>query len=654
MKNFKIGIKTLFVLLTLFTVSVIIILTYTFSKRGLNELVVSESKKYFEQSTRLAQTIFDYEIEKVFSVVNSISLSEDEQKAIKEHNIRYLENQLNKSIVRSLDFMAIIPSEYDDIALGGFFLYDISPLIDGLKRVKTSSTKKHLMKITSNNQHLVFIIITKGIVDRDTGEVIGLFIGGVELKNNIKLLTDIKKNTKLEKITLLYKDDVILEDNEYNSGFVNIDTYGEIIHSNNMIDKLGFRSALSFDEKESALNVKMILKNDAVENVKGIIKRDLLIISIFTLIAVIAFIILINKLLIQPIESLKVYAKEFFDNNNSEQKELTLKIVEYQELANYLKQLFKELYNNQQKLLKAKQKIDKDYKLIQELNDNLEQKVEQKTRELQDLNDNLTQKVKLEVENNRKKDQQMMQQARYAALGEMIANIAHQWRQPLCAISAAISAVKLQKDLKMLNDETFDYYYHMMVSNTEFLSETINTFRSFFKNDLEKKPFNLVKSIEDTLMIVSSSFKDNDIKIKTDFSHQELMVLGSSTELSQVFINILNNAKDVMVEKEVKDRRIFIRSVQIEEENIIFIIDNGGGIPEDIIQKIFDPYFTTKHQSQGTGIGLYMSKEIIERKFNGFLNVQNTQFRDGEDAYVGACFRIALPATNKILKDKTD
>lgn len=629
--------------LTLFTVSIIILLTYTFSKRGLNELFISESKKYFEQSIRLSQTIFDYEIEKILSVVNSISLSANELQAIKEGNSEFLENQLNKSIVKSLDFMAVIPSKKDDIALAGFFLYDITPLVHELKRVKTSSSKKHLIKVKSNEQTLVFIVITKGIVDPKTGEVIGLFAGGVELKNNLKLLNDIKKNTKLEKIMLLYNDDLILEDNEYGHGFASIERFGAIEHFTDDMDKLGYRAALYFDEQESRLNIKMILQNDALESIKKIIKRDLLIISIFTLIVVMLFIYLINQLLIRPMESLKIYAKEFFENSNSEQKELSLKIVEYQELANYLKQLFKELYNNQQKLLKAKEKMSKDYKLIQELNDNLEMKVAQKTRELQDLNDNLTQKVGLEVENNRKKDQQMMQQARYAALGEMIANIAHQWRQPLCAISAAISAIKLQKDLKMLNDETFEYYYNMMLSNTDFLSETINTFRSFFKNDLEKKPFNLVKSMEDTLMIISSTFKDNNIQIVTDFNQRELMVLGSSTELSQVFINILNNAKDVMLEKKDQEKKVFIRSTQIENENIIFIIDNGGGIPEEIIQKVFDPYFTTKHQSQGTGIGLYMSKEIVERKFDGLLSVQNTHFKHETQTFMGACFRIALP-----------
>lgn len=634
--------------LTLFTVSIIILLTYTFSKRGLNELFISESKKYFEQSIRLSQTIFDYEVEKILSVVNSISLSSSEIQAIKEGDTKFLENQLNKSVVKSLDFMAVIPSENDNIALGGLFLYDITPLVQELKRVKTSSSKKHLIKVISNEQTLVFIVITKGIVDPKTGEVIGVFAGGIELKNNLKLLNDIKKNTKLEKIMLLYNDDLILEDNEYGNGFASIQSFGTIEHFNSDTDKLGYRAALYFDENESRLNIKMILQNDALESIKKIIKRDLIIISIFTLSAVTLFIYLINQLLIRPMESLKIYAKEFFENSNSEQKELSLKIVEYQELANYLKQLFKELYNNQQKLLKAKEKMSKDYKLIQELNDNLEMKVAQKTRELQDLNDNLTQKVGLEVENNRKKDQQMMQQARYAALGEMIANIAHQWRQPLCAISAAISAVKLQKDLKMLNDETFEYYYNMMLSNTDFLSETINTFRSFFKNDLEKKPFNMVKSMEDTLMIISSTFKDNNIQMVTDFNQRELMVLGSSTELSQVFINILNNAKDVMLDKKDQERKVFIRSTQIEDENIIFIIDNGGGIPEEIIQKVFDPYFTTKHQSQGTGIGLYMSKEIVERKFDGLLSVQNTNFKHGTQTFMGACFRIALP----VIKEK--
>jgi len=180
-----------------------------------------------------------------------------------------------------------------------------------------------------------------------------------------------------------------------------------------------------------------------------------------------------------------------------------------------------------------------------------------------------------------------------------------------------------------------------------FLNQTIEDFRGFFRQDLKQEEFNMLSSLENTLKIIFASYKDNNIKIVTDFSAKELLVMGSSSELSQVFINILNNAKDIMLEKNITDKKIYILSKTHEDTNEIRIMDNGGGVEESIMEKIFDPYFTTKHKSQGTGIGLYMSKEIIEKKFGGTLCVLNKEAIINDESFKGACFQIVIPKANK-------
>jgi len=282
-------------------------------------------------------------------------------------------------------------------------------------------------------------------------------------------------------------------------------------------------------------------------------------------------------------------------------------------------------------------------KSLQILNENLENIVKEKTKELQDLNENLKQKVIIEVEKNRKKDQQMIQQSRYAALGEMIGNIAHQWRQPLSAISTTSSGMKLQLELGIAGNQDIQKAFDDIMYYVNFLTQTIEDFRGFFRRDENKEPFNLIESLNGTLKIVSATYKDNNIRVITDFKADNFTILGSQSELSQVFLNILNNAKDVLVDKGVEDKKIYINIDRVENDVIVYIQDNGGGIPGEIIEKVFDPYFTTKHKSQGTGIGLYMSKEIVEKKLNGFLSVKNRDVTIDNEHFEGACFVISIP-----------
>ena len=280
---------------------------------------------------------------------------------------------------------------------------------------------------------------------------------------------------------------------------------------------------------------------------------------------------------------------------------------------------------------------------LKRLNDNLEDIVNEKTKELQELNETLELKVKKGILENREKDKKLIQQTRFAALGEMIGNIAHQWRQPLSAISSTASSMLLQLQLDLLEKKDIEKSYNSIIKYSDFLSQTVEDFRSFFKENKQKEEFDMIKTLYNTVTITSASYKDAGIQIAYNLDCDELQAYGFANELSQVYLNVLSNAKDILKNSEDLNKIVKIRAYESDRFNVIEIIDNAGGINKEIMDKIFDPYFTTKHQSQGTGIGLYKSKEIIEKHMNGQLTAHNTKFTFQSKEYFGACFNIELP-----------
>ena len=234
------------------------------------------------------------------------------------------------------------------------------------------------------------------------------------------------------------------------------------------------------------------------------------------------------------------------------------------------------------------------------------------------------------------KDRQLLEQAKMAQMGEMIGNIAHQWRQPLSVISTAASGVKFKSDYNTLEKEELAVFMDNIIKNTQYLSNTIDTFRDFIKETHKKEDVILQDKISETLEIISATLNSNHIKVidKIDYINPITVNIINSA-LPQVLMNLINNAKDIMVERDIEDKWIEIDLKENNDDIIISIEDNGGGVPQDIIDKIFDPYFTTKHQSQGTGLGLYMSKEIVQKHLLGKLDIKNTTH--------GAKFFIKIP-----------
>jgi len=247
-----------------------------------------------------------------------------------------------------------------------------------------------------------------------------------------------------------------------------------------------------------------------------------------------------------------------------------------------------------------------------------------------------------DISEEKEKDTIIIQQSRLAAMGEMIGNIAHQWRQPLSAISTLASGAKLRHKNSLLSDEELYESLDKIKEHTKYLSQTIDDFRNFFSKSKPKQLFDINSAINRSLSLIEASYKSNNIEIIKNISTHPISVIGSDSELSQVILNILNNAKDILVEKNKEDRKVMINSFIDDGYAFIEIIDNAGGIPEDIRLKIFEPYFTTKHKSKGTGIGLFMSSEIIKQHFDGELYSSNVDFNVDSKQYHGAKFTIKL------------
>jgi len=242
--------------------------------------------------------------------------------------------------------------------------------------------------------------------------------------------------------------------------------------------------------------------------------------------------------------------------------------------------------------------------MLNKFNEELEKQVMERTAELRD------------------KDQMLLIQNRQAAMGEMIGNIAHQWRQPLNTLGLKIQSLLHFYDLGEFNRE---YLAKSVSSSMELIlhmSETIDDFRNYFKPEKDKVQFKLSEAIANTLSFLKDSFNNEHIKIEV-ITKDDPAVNGYRNEFAQVILNILNNARDALIERAIGDPQIKITTYSEGDRAVVTISDNAGGIPEEILQKIFDPYFTTKGPQDGTGVGLFMSKAIIETNMGGMLSVRN-------------------------------
>lgn len=272
--------------------------------------------------------------------------------------------------------------------------------------------------------------------------------------------------------------------------------------------------------------------------------------------------------------------------------------------------------------VELKKHLEQKDKELNLLNKTLEEKVKEQTAKLLELNQTLEHRVAKEIEKNEEKQKLLFWQSRMASLGQMLANIAHQWRQPLTELTLTLFNVK--KAVKKENTKEINAYYKESLEIINNMSKTIDDFSNFFNPNKDKEEFCLKSSIEEALAITKKMLEKNSIKIETHL--EKIDIFGVSNELSQIIINLLQNSTDAFKDKETK-KKISIKSFIDKSYAIIEFKDNAGGIEEKTLDKVFEPYFTTKHQSNGTGLGLFMSKMIIEKSLNGKITLDN--YNDG-------------------------
>ena len=249
------------------------------------------------------------------------------------------------------------------------------------------------------------------------------------------------------------------------------------------------------------------------------------------------------------------------------------------------------------------------------------------------------------IDKNNKQQHILSQQSKMAAMGEMMGNIAHQWRQPLSVITTVATGMKLQKEFNTLDDESFNSAIDNITNSAFYLSDTIEDFRNFFRTDKNVTTFNINNAFEKVFKLTNAQFKNREIIFIKNIENFNLY--GFENEFIQVLINLLNNAKDALENKE-NPKLIFISTYKNEDIATIKIADNAGGIDEKIIDKVCEPYFTTKHQSKGTGIGLYMTEEIIIKHMHGNLLIKNIDINYEDKSYKGAEITIELSLNQTI------
>ncbi len=264
-------------------------------------------------------------------------------------------------------------------------------------------------------------------------------------------------------------------------------------------------------------------------------------------------------------------------------------------------------------------------------------------KKVQEFNLSLQKKVNEEVQKSREKDKQLILQSRLALMGELLSMIAHQWRQPLNVIAGVVNNMQLDLEFDEIDKKKLKEYNEKLKNTIKYLSQTIDDFRKFYREDKQKELCDVNELIEEVVNMIKPSINNKKIGLKLKLNCKK-PVKVLKNEFKQVILNIIKNAEDILIEREIKNPYIIIKTFECDNKCVIEINDNGGGVALQIKDEIFKPYFTTKDEKNGTGLGLYMSKNIIEKRLNGVLSVYNNEN--------GAVFRIELEVEDEYKRDQ--
>jgi PAS domain S-box-containing protein len=293
-------------------------------------------------------------------------------------------------------------------------------------------------------------------------------------------------------------------------------------------------------------------------------------------------------------------------------------ISHFKEIENRLIESYDEIQIKNKELINLNVDLAATNEQLQKSNDSLRQR----EQELREWNEGLQETVIKEVKKSREKDRIMELQSQQAAMGQMISIIAHQWRQPLNAIGLLVQDLKEAHKFKEFTEQYLDNNITNIKITLDYMSQTIDDFRNFFRIDKEKEIFSIHETIQKALKLMSASFNNHHIEIVKNI-HEDLFIEGYPNEYSQVLFILLNNAKDALIANRQINPLVIITISSESDKSVVKIYNNGGNIPPHIKDKIFSPYFTTKDKKNGTGLGLYMAKLIIEKNMNGILEFEN-------------------------------
>jgi len=401
--------------------------------------------------------------------------------------------------------------------------------------------------------------------------------------------------------------------------------------------------------QSKSLNNAKIAYSTAVEESKEL-KIEIFAYLLVILILAIFVGWLVSSNIVDSIHKVQSGLNEFFEYlNNKQNKAQKIKFKSNDEFSQMANTINLNVENIQNRVEKNEELIKDATKLLENIKSgNLGYRLTKETSNdalhelkimMNDMIDNLEFKIQDEIKQRLEQEQILIQQSKLAAMGEMIGNIAHQWRQPISQISAILMNMKVTYDFNKFTQEYMNVKISEANNLTAYMSQTIDDFQNFFKPQGEQELFSIEKACQESYFIVASSLKYHDINIEFNCI-QDTEVYGYKNEYSQVILNVLSNAKDILLERKIENPYI---KVEIKAGNncaIVKIEDNGGGVEEGNLEKIFEPYFTTRHKTQGTGIGLYMSKIIIEKNMKGYINAKNNN--------QGAIFTVKVEKGNEI------
>ena len=428
-----------------------------------------------------------------------------------------------------------------------------------------------------------------------------------------------------------YKELIQEIKNDLNEGFEEAAYINETTSSRQQFNIL-LKALL--DIQTNSLNNSTLAYNNAVIQTKTI-KIGTLTSIIFILLISTIIGWLISNNIVTSIYAVQNGLKDFFDYLNHKKKSVKKIEIkskdEFHQMATIINQNVSITQNNIEQNIEFIKNATKVLENIEQ--GNLGTRISKDTNNealnelkivINNMIDNLEFKIQEEINKRLEQEQILIQQSKLASMGEMIGNIAHQWRQPLAQISAIHMNMKVTYDFDKFTKEYMESKIKEANKLTAYMSQTISDFHNFFKPQGEKEVFSIEKACRDAYFILESSLKAHGIEVIFHIT-QDVTINGYKTEYSQVILNLLSNAKDILIERQIKNPKI---ELEIKDGNhfaLVKIKDNAGGVDTSIIDKIFEPYFTTRHQTQGTGIGLYMSKNIIERNMHGYINVVNVE-----------------------------